>query len=297
MGPEAGLDWSLSKKEGSHMQNRTCLIILVVLALAGLLLLCVAAAVFGAVGFLVPGRTTTSETISTELVAGVPASLYVRNEVGGVTIVPGPEGIIQVDATKEVRTRSRGRSQELLNAVDVRIEQVGGTTQVVVDLPQTGLNENSNVELTIHVPHRTDLDVTNNVGEIHIQEVTGNIRVRSDVGAVTLDGVDVTNKADVQAGTGDVEFEGRLPQAEGQVLLRSMVGSVEVRVPADSRFALDAETQVGGIESSFVVDEVQSGDGSGGQLGHWLRGRVNGGLGVDLILQTNTGSIRLQPIR
>ncbi|MGC9334840.1 MAG: DUF4097 family beta strand repeat-containing protein [Anaerolineae bacterium] len=278
------------------MQNRTCLIILVVLALAGLLLLCVAAAVFGAIGFLVPGRTTVSETISTELPAVVPAVVEVRNEVGGVTIIPGPEGIIQVDATKEVRTRSRGRSQELLSAIQVRIDQVGGTTRVNVDLPQTRPSESSNVELTIRVPHRTDLDITNNVGDIEIQGVTGNMRVRSDVGSVTLDHVEVTNEADVQAGTGDVEFQGRLPQAEGQILLRSMVGSVEVRVPTDSRFALDAETQLGSIESDFVVDEAQSGDGSGGQLGHWLRGRVNGGLGVDLILRTNTGSIRLEPI-
>jgi hypothetical protein len=279
------------------MQNRTCLIILAVLALAGLLLLCAGAVAFGAISFLAPARTSISETLSTEMAAGVPASLIVRNEVGVVNIVPGPEGIIQVDATKEVRTRSRGRSQELLSAIQVHIDQADGSARVVVDLPPTGLNENTNVALTIRVPQRTDLDVTNNVGEIEIQGISGNIRVQSDVGSISLSDVDVTSEADIQTDTGDVAFEGRLPEAEGQVVLRSAVGSVEVRVPADSRFVLDAETNLGSIESSFVVDEVQSGDGSGGQLGHWLRGRVNGGLGVDLILRTNTGSIRLQAIR
>jgi hypothetical protein len=274
------------------MQNRTCLIIVIVLAVVSLLLLCLGAAVAGAFAFLVPARVGVSETIVTELAADSPASLEVRNQVGKITIVPGPEGIIQVEAEKEVRVRSRARSQELLNAIQIRTDPQNGTARVVVDLPQTRANENVSVDLRIRVPQRTDLGVVNNVGEINVEGIVGDIRVRNDVGAVALRDVNVTGEADVQTDTGDVEFSGRLPEAQGQVLLRSAVGSIQVRVPASSRFALDAETNLGQIESNFVVDEAQA----GGQLGHWLRGSVNGGIGVDLVLRTETGSIRLQPM-
>ncbi|MFN2225177.1 MAG: hypothetical protein ACK2UY_02700, partial [Anaerolineae bacterium] len=54
-----------------------------------------------------------------------------------------------------------------------------------------------------------------------------------------------------------------------------------------------AETNLGSIESDFVVDEAQAGGGSGGQLGHWLRGSVNGGAGVELVLRSETGSISI----
>jgi hypothetical protein len=278
------------------MQNRTCLILVIVLVVAGLLLLCVGAAVAGVFAFVVPGRVGVSETTMTELAADTPATLQVRNQVGEINVVTGPEGIIQIEAEKEARARSRSRSEELRNAIRVRVDRQNGTARVVVDLPQTGPNENVKVDLRIRVPHRTSLDITNNVGEVNIEGVMGDIRVGNDVGSVVLNNVDVTEEAAVETATGDVEFTGRLPESQGRVLLRSGVGGIQVRVPAGSRFALDAETNLGGVEASFVVDEAQAGGGSGGQLGHWLRGSVNGGVGVDLVLRSGTGSITLQPI-
>ena len=275
------------------MQNRTCLIIVIVLAVAGLLLLCIGAAIAGAFAFIVPGRVGVSETTITEIAADTPAALEIRSQVGEITVVTGPEGTIQIEAEKEARARNRGRSEELRNAIRVRVDRQNGTARVVVDLPQTGANENVSVDLHVRVPHRTSLDITNNVGEVSIEGVTGDIRVQNDVGSIVLKGVDVTQEADVQTDTGDVEFSGRLSESQGRVLLRSGVGGLQVRVPADARFALDAETNLGSIESSFVVDEAQA----GGQLGHWLRGSVNGGVGVDLVLRSETGSISLQPIQ
>ena len=279
------------------MQNRTCLIIVIILAVASLLLLCIGAAIAGAFAFLVPGRVGVSETTMTEIAADTPATLEIRSQVGEITVVTGPEGLIQIEAEKKARARSSSRSEELRNAIQVRVDRQNGTARVVVDLPQTGPSENVSVDLHVRVPDRTSLDISNNVGEVSVQGVTGDIRVRNAVGSVVLKDVDVTQEADVQTDTGDVEFSGRLPESQGRVLLRSGVGGIQARVPADSRFALDAETNLGSIESSFVVDEAQAGGGSGGQLGHWLRGSVKGGVGVELVLRSETGSISLQPIQ
>jgi hypothetical protein len=278
------------------MQNRTCLIILVVLALAGVLILCLGAVVLGAFGFLIPGRATVSEATITELAAGTPAILTVQNKVGEVNIVAGQDGSIRIEAEKEARGRDRGRSQELLNAIRVRIVPEGEAVRVAVDLPPTGPNENVKVDLQIQVPHRTNLDILNRVGEVNVEGVRGNLVVRNDVGSVVLRDVDVAGEAEVETGTGDVEFTGRLPENQGRVLLNSRVGGLQVRIPASSRFVLDAETNLGSIEASFVVDDGQGSGGSDRGLGHRLQGNVNGGEGVDLVLRSGTGSISLRPI-
>jgi hypothetical protein len=69
-------------------------------------------------------------------------------------------------------------------------------------------------------------------------------------------------------------------------VLRTIGGSVTVRLPATSMVTLDAHTEGGGVKSDLPVQVAGATEGS------TLRGKINGG-GPSLKLETMGGSIRV----
>jgi hypothetical protein len=220
--------------------------------------------------------------------------LWVNNPVGTVTVEPGREGVIVVQASSSVEGVFGPRTQSMLEAVQIDARSKGPEAHVEVDLPESLGPESVRVDLRLTVPPNTSLDLINRAGQVRVTGAEGDLRLRSDVGDVQLREVTVQNEYDVIVEVGRIEFQGRLPQDGGEVLLRTRVGEIDARLPAGSRFVLDAETAAGTIYTGFELEALQSGRNQA-QVGGWLQGRANGGRGVRLVLRTGAGEIRVNP--
>lgn len=284
------------------MGNRGCLIIGGVVVLF-LVFGCMCTALFAGLSYAGPGVRAggVTETIATEIPVSQegPASLHVSNPVGGITIRRGREGVIEVQATKRASSFLGSRNHRLLAETRVRTEINRQPIGIEVDLPDVSdaplIGGNVAVDLLITVPRDISLDIISNVGDVGVTDVQGNLRVRSDVGDVRLQDVVVVEECDVMTNVGGIDFRGRLPEREGEVLLQTDVGDIDVAVPAGSQFALDAETNVGEVQSGFELRDAQSGPANE-VTGRWLKGGVNTDAnGVSVVLRAQTGDIEVEP--
>jgi hypothetical protein len=275
------------------MKRQTWIIVAVV-AVAVVLCLCLCAAVAAGYALFAGSGSRVSDAVSTQIDVGAGAPLRVVNPVGDVTVETGTEGLITVQARREVGGFLNLGTRDQLDNIQVQAATRGGRAVVEVVIPQPLRQRSAKVDLTLTVPPGTDLDIDSPVGQVRILGTRGNVRVRGDVGDVMLQDVTVPKSCDVQNNVGAIRFQGRLPQGEGEVLLCTDVGEVEVAVPEGSAFALDAETSVGDVSSGFELAGRQAGQGDG-VTGQWLRGYANGqGNGVRLVLRTGTGNIDIK---
>lgn len=276
------------------MEGRTCGI-LALLALGGLAAICICGIVLvsvtgASVGLSEQARVT--ETISTELPVEQPASLTSNNRVGDISISAGDTDAIRVQATKEARAFIGAWAQDTLDSIDVRAEGSGNAARITVDVPTDLRLRSARVDFEIVVPQNMNLDIVNNVGEISVLGTTGSLRLRSNVGDIDLLDITVRDEYDVEADVGDIEFEGQLPEDAGTTMLRTNVGEINVSLPEDSSFMLDAETSVGDITSEFELQDRQADQEGPGQM---LKGFVNTTAnGVQLVLRTDTGDITVE---
>jgi DUF4097 and DUF4098 domain-containing protein YvlB len=121
-------------------------------------------------------------------------------------------------------------------------------------------------------------------GAIRVTNAKGALGVTSGFGNVEAEGRGVTLRG--RTSSGAIGFRGTL--AEGEHTLHSDFGNVRVKLPADSRFRVDARTQFGRVTSAFAVKPTAKGDDK------HLQGTVGDDPAVVLKLTTNSGAIELQ---
>jgi len=284
--------------------DRSACIIIVLVVLALLVTCCVVGAAvalfaYGAAG--ADGWAEKQETIVSEVSVEAPGSLQVRNPVGDVTIRTGPEpDRVVVQATKQGSSLRRRWAENVVEEIEVRVVPEGSEVRVHVVLPESSGLRTARVDLLITVPEVTDLDVVNDAGHVSITGVEGSVRVRSATGALRMVDVTLVGDCDVMNVTGDITFEGRLPQPGSgepwRALLRTETGDIQFLVPPDSQFTLDAESETGTVGSKFELQGAQSGRGQG-DVGRWLKGGVNMEPGArEVVLRTETGNVVVAPL-
>jgi DUF4097 and DUF4098 domain-containing protein YvlB len=94
----------------------------------------------------------------------------------------------------------------------------------------------------------------------------------------------VRGSLDAKAGSGTIEAEG---SPTGAWNLHTGSGTVQLKLPSDASFDLEAHTSSGSIS----VDQPHSVQGSVGRKE--IRGKVGGG-GVPVEVQTGSGDIQIQ---
>ncbi len=112
-------------------------------------------------------------------------------------------------------------------------------------------------------------------GPLSIERVAEEVEVRTTNGAVTIS--DAGSSVRAESTNGPVRYSG--PVA-GDIVMEASNGSVHVRVPADSRFELDAESRNGRVRSDLPVRDDTRGSGP--------RPKVR--------LRTINGGIRIEPL-
>jgi hypothetical protein len=149
-----------------------------------------------------------------------------------------------------------------------------------------------------------DVDATVTSGTVKIADVTGSVNLRTISGGVTAERIRGSIEAETTSGairmseisgaktvrakvlSGNISYSGELAK-DGKYALEALSGRLEMVIPANAGFELEAETFSGGINSDF--DITMSGRVSGKEL----RGVVNGG-GASIRLKSFSGSIALK---
>ncbi|MGE5580982.1 MAG: DUF4097 family beta strand repeat-containing protein [Bacillota bacterium] len=94
-----------------------------------------------------------------------------------------------------------------------------------------------------------DADINSHAGQITVARIDGRAKVESSLGEVILKDCRGPVTADVKTG----QLKVNLTAVNGICDLESKMGSIELGVPADAKFSVDAETEMGDINSNFTL--------------------------------------------
>lgn len=176
---------------------------------------------------------------------------------------------------------------------DIDVEKIGGLVElnaVSGDITVNRANEGVDCqtvsgELTLD-DITGDADLQTVSGEIVVNRIKGSIEVQTVSGEIEL--MDVSEARDVETKTvsGDIDYKGDI-NPQGRYVLKSHSGDIDMILPADSGFELEAETYSGHIDCDFQISL------SGRIKPRHIRGMVNKG-GALVRLSTFSGSITVE---
>jgi len=210
-----------------------------------------------------------------------PVSLTVSNGAGDILVSAGTDNVVRVIGRISARESLAGD----LSAAD-KVRRIEANPPIVQDgdairigeIADRGLTNNLSIDYEIVVPARTrvvsrtgsgdqqiggiagpveaaagsgDLTVgpiggavtvATGSGDIDVCGAAGEVMMRTGSGDVTAS--QVTGRLHAKAGSGDIDVDGR-PDADWSVDTAS--GDIELRLPADARFTLDASTGSGSV--------------------------------------------------
>lgn len=213
--------------------------------------------------------------------------LIVTNTEGNVHIHPGATDTIVVQGTKYVRGIGAN-----LDDVTVNYQQQGDTVSVTSVENWSFLDERG-VNLDITVPNTTDLQVENVSSNAEIEQISGNIEaqtVSGDIEASNLSGtlklsstsgnihldnanspmtlsttsgdIDARNiqlqgQSSLTSTSGNITFNGSL-DPRGSYRMEAMSGDINLTLPANAAFNLNASTTSGDVKNEFGSTTVGS---------------------------------------
>lgn len=202
------------------------------------------------------------------------------------------------NATVQTRKSDLIRAVNVQGAVDleghgddVELDKIAG--QVTIKGDYTGTVSLHDVSQPVRVEDmRTHLEVAQIPGEVRLER--GNLSLQNIVGPVKLTTHDtdvdldgVSNEISLAVDKGDIEVRpGRVPL--GRMMVKTRSGNIELALPEEATFALDANTDHGEIDNEFGDNLRQQTQGRGAHL----RGTM--GDGPDLVLNTGRGSITVR---
>lgn len=217
-----------------------------------------------------------------------PAELVVDLDVGSLVIAVGDDNMVQVEATVKAFGMSDAEAQNLLQHLQLTATQSGSRIHVVgkwndVD-PFRG--RSPQIEMNITVPQQTSVEVDLGAGSVEVVGIEGNTDIKADVGQVTLRDLNIPENLTVESGVAEINFSGPLSE-DSQYRFTSDVGAIQLRLPADSRFAIDAASDLGAV----IVDFDVVGESTRELTGAKVDGVVGGASDTSLYLRSDVGAI------
>ncbi|MMZ57839.1 hypothetical protein D1872_197920 [compost metagenome] len=104
------------------------------------------------------------------------------------------------------------------------------------------------------------LDVTNDVGETTLADITGEYRIQSDVGSIKVTGAHFSGNSSLSSSTGSIDLEIGQIDSESSLEAVADVGSIDLKLAEAVSCILDLDADVGDI-SGASKGESKRGDG------------------------------------
>jgi DUF4097 and DUF4098 domain-containing protein YvlB len=208
---------------------------------------------------------------------------------GKVEVIARPsEGKVEVKLVSHAGGTSQEAAEENLEDIATSVEMDGDTVRVKAELTSEAfLTGNRGAEVELQVPMGTILDLNTSNGKISatgaagkttartsnggisVMGSQGDVALRSSNGGLSAESVKGTIQLETSNGkidivssdgvvkahtsNGAVRFKGTAVQ--GQYSFRTSNGSIELILPSDTSFQLDATTSNGGIDTDFPIQK------------------------------------------
>jgi hypothetical protein len=193
---------------------------------------------------------------------------------------------IEIHGERTAKATSDEAARELLSKTEMREEAGDARVRIEVRPPRMR-NVNLEIKWTIKVPKGVAVDLRTVNGGVTLTGLAGDVRARATNGGIKGHGIVATN-VDASVTNGGVEIELANAAASGSIELESVNGAVELRLPSESKADVTARCVNGGISVDGLSLELV-----GEQSRRRLEGKLNGGGGARVNLETTNGGVRI----
>lgn len=196
-------------------------------------------------------------------VSGIPA-IAARNSAGTISVVRGSAEEVRLVVTKKARGLFGGGSEADLERVPVTVTQEGATIRVDAWYRGMSLARAVTVDLDFTIPATANLDLHAAAGNVHIDGISGGLRVEVNAGNTELrdvrgpmriegnagniegHGITLQERCELKVNAGNIDLRGEM--AAGALLnIRVNTGNIRLRLPHSTAVQLDASAQVGNV--------------------------------------------------
>ena len=232
------------------------------------------------------------------------SEIEIVNLFGDVEVRPFNGNRALLNVKKSVRASSGDEAERLANDFTFSITNEGNKYRIASSQDRIlRSRQRYKSSLTVRVPKRSSLrisnrngrievadlagsqDVSNRFGSVELRNITGNVKVSDSFGRIQIENIQGDVTAEGRNGDLFLSFD-KPPQRDVQ--LTTNFGNVTVELPANSSFRLDAHTQFGRIDSNFQGIETSRSDFSRGSA----QGQI-GERGPEVKVLTSKGNIHL----
>ena len=171
--------------------------------------------------------------------------IVVNNEVGTFHVNAGSDANIVTIQTKYYTRRFRRRTPKNR----VRYEQVKEGNEIKARVDRVlipGLNLPQDIDFDITVPGHADLELTTGAGDIWVTGISGQLTLRSDAGSIYVKRGLLNGNSLLQTDLGSINLHEAI-DSTGTYELATGAGSVNVILPGEAAFELNASTSLGSI--------------------------------------------------
>ncbi len=216
---------------------------------------------------------------------GALPTVVINDDVGTIHVHTGSANNNVVVQVTDV---SRGLGNNPANG-QVSYNQDSANNTVTVNANSgPGFFGSNSIDIEVTVPTDSNLQIKTDTGEVDVTGITGQMSLSSNTGSIHAVQDSLTGQSILHTDTGSVTFAGTI-DPKGSYQFETNTGSVDVTLPGNSSFHVDATTDTGSINSDFPGVNVQHGDFTGASA-HSDVGNVPG---ATVTLKTDTGSISL----
>lgn len=250
----------------------------------------------GAAGLVAASLVGASPAVK-EVHKTVPLSASGRLEIstykGSVTVGVWDRPEAEIAAKIEAESDDPDGTRNV-DRTEIRISGSGSSVDVKSDYDHvhhlfSWFGEGSRLPLvhyTIRMPATARLEVRDHKSDTKVSGLHADLRISTHKGTVQIDRHDGAMHIETHKG----EIHAAFARYSRASRFETYKGTIEVRIPKDSRFDLDADGgRRGEVESDFAVASFRRGR----RGGESVRGSVNGG-GPTLSFESNRGTFRLK---
>jgi hypothetical protein len=213
-------------------------------------------------------------------------TLIINNDTGSMHVRAGSSASdVTIQATRHnglwgnVNDITVSYTQDMEgNTIAVNVGRISGSN----------IFTNSSVDFDVSVPSAASLQLKTNTGSIDVTGISGQMVLTSNTGSITASNGMASGNTQLITNTGSITFNGSIARS-GTYQFQTNTGSVEVTLPADSVFHVNASTDTGSINTNFPGVIVQHRQ----VVGADASGDVGSSPQATVTLRTNTGSVNL----
>lgn len=171
--------------------------------------------------------------------------IVVNNEVGTVHVNAGNDA-------KRVTIQAAHHTRRFLKkgkASWVSYEQSGDGNEISAEVEQLfvpGTNLPQSIDFDLKVPGIADLELRTGIGDIRVTGISGQLCLKSDTGSIYVRSGLLTGNSVLKSSLGSINFHEAIDPF-GTYQFETETGSVNVTLPDDTAFELDASAKLGSV--------------------------------------------------